>query len=167
MYTFTKDGHRANEQGIIKKRGKSNHLFWCRNRVKLLIFAHNLWGNITPFTLITLSNPWCHLQGVSKRLLKVRVSITSIFYGAEDLKFAQINFRTIQFDTSDETNLKDILASKKILFIFLIDFKKKQNLVANFEKKTDFLCEKHQITKSLTGRSFNYPWAAILWSLSS
>ena len=28
-----------------------------------------------------------HIQGVSKRLLKVRVSITSIFYGAEDLKF--------------------------------------------------------------------------------
>ena len=27
------------------------------------------------------------IQGVSKRLLKVWVSITSIFYGAEDLKF--------------------------------------------------------------------------------
>ena len=27
------------------------------------------------------------IQGVSKRLLKVWVSITSIFYGAEDIKF--------------------------------------------------------------------------------
>ena len=34
-----------------------------------------------------MTNDHVEIQGVSKRLLKVRVSITSIFYEAEDLKF--------------------------------------------------------------------------------
>ena len=48
-------------QGGIKEWEKSNHLVWLKTRVKLLFLEHHLWGNMTPFTLITLNNPWCHL----------------------------------------------------------------------------------------------------------
>ena len=114
-----------------------------------------------------MTNDHVEIQGVSKRLLKVRVSITSIFYEAEDLKFCtnKLQNYTIWYIRWDKP--KRHLSINKIVFIFLVDFKKKQNLVANFDKKTDFLCEKHQITILLTGRGFNYPWAAILWSLLS
>ena len=54
------------------------------------------------------------------------------------------------------------LSINKIVFIVSVDFKKKQNLVANFDKKLIFI-----FTILLTGRGFNYPWAVILRSLSS
>ena len=80
----------------------------------------------------------CFIQGVSKRLLKVRVSITSIFYGAEDLKFCtnKLQNYTIWYIRWDKP--KRHLSINKIVFIFLVDFKKKQNLVANFDKKLIF-----------------------------
>ena len=36
---------------------------------------------------LVLKKVMLYIQGVSKRSLKVRVSITSMLYGAEDLKF--------------------------------------------------------------------------------
>ena len=48
-------------QGAIKKREKSNHLFWCKNRVKFLFLAQYLWGNISPFNFIIFTTLWCHL----------------------------------------------------------------------------------------------------------
>ena len=84
----------------------------------------------------------------------------------ETWNFAQINFRTIQFDTSDETNLIDILASIKS-YLFFGRFQEKAKFGSQFWQKTDFLCEKHQISILLTDRGFNYPFAAILRSLSS
>ena len=48
-------------QGAIKKWEKSNHIFWCKNRVKFLFLAHYLRGNISPFTFIIFTTLWCHL----------------------------------------------------------------------------------------------------------
>ena len=48
-------------QGAIKKREKSNQLFWCKYRVKFLFLAHYLQGNISPFTFIIFTTLWCHL----------------------------------------------------------------------------------------------------------
>ena len=48
-------------QGAIKKRGKSNHIFWCKNRVKFLFLAHYLQGNISPFTFIIFTTLWFYL----------------------------------------------------------------------------------------------------------
>ena len=46
---------------INKRVEKSNHIVWHQNRVKLLFFAHQLGGNIHPFILITITNPWCYI----------------------------------------------------------------------------------------------------------
>ena len=58
------------------------------------------------------------VQGDSKRLLKVHVSITSTFYGAGELKFCTKQLKTIQFDTSDETDQNDIKVPLKWLLFF-------------------------------------------------
>ena len=57
--------------GCHKKWEKSNHLFWCKNRVKLLIVAHHLGGNITPFSLLTLTIPWWHFLKSKLRMQKM------------------------------------------------------------------------------------------------
>jgi len=51
----------SNTTGCHKKWEKSNHLFWCKNRVKFLFLAHYLRGNISPFTFIIFTTHWCHL----------------------------------------------------------------------------------------------------------
>ena len=55
-------------QGGRKEVKKSNHLVWCKNKVKLLFLAHQLRGNIHPFYLITLKKTW-HLLFWSKLCL--------------------------------------------------------------------------------------------------
>ena len=87
-----------------------------------------------------------YIQGVSKRSLKVRVLITSIFYGAEDLKFCTNKLQNYTIWYIRWEKPKRHLSINKIVFIFLVDFKEKQNLVANFDKKLIF-CVK--ITKLL------------------
>ena len=47
--------------GLTKGMKKSNTLVWHKNKDKLLYFAHQLRSNIHPFTLITLTKPWCLL----------------------------------------------------------------------------------------------------------
>ena len=45
----------------VKIQGGRKEFVWYKNKVKLLFFAHQLKGNMSPFALITLTNPWCHL----------------------------------------------------------------------------------------------------------
>ena len=52
--------------------------------------------------------------------------------------FAHINFKTIKFDTTDETNQKDNRRSINQLLYFLVNFKKSQNLVPKFKEKKYF-----------------------------
>ena len=63
-------------QGLTKRMKKSNTLVWHKNKVKLLFFAHQLSGNIHPFTLITLTKPWC-------LLFWTKISMQKIFRNAQ------------------------------------------------------------------------------------
>ena len=82
----------------------------------------------------------------------------------ETWNFAQSNFKTIQFDTSDETDLNDIkVPLKKLLFFWWISTNNPK-LVPNFDRKLIILFEKVEIKTLLTDGGLNYPWEAILIS---
>ena len=51
-------GQWSHVQGGRKEVKKSNHFVLCKNKVKMLFLAHQLRGNIHPFSLITLTKPW-------------------------------------------------------------------------------------------------------------
>ena len=80
----------------------------------------------------------------------------------ETSNFAQGNFKTIQIDTSDERELKDIKAFSNCLLLFWYISRNNPNLVPNFDKKLIFLSEKVKIKTLLTDRGLNYPWEAVL-----
>ena len=68
---------------------KSNTLVWHKNKVKLLFFAHHLRGNIHPFTLITLTKPWC-------LLFWSKISIEKILRNTQKCHFRPISVNWLQ-----------------------------------------------------------------------
>ena len=80
----------------------------------------------------------------------------------ETWNFTQSNFKTIQFDTSDKTDLKDIISSVNLVNFFSINFEKRPKLDPKFWKKANFWGETVQIKTISTEEGFNYWWEAVL-----
>ena len=95
-----------------------------------------------------------HIQGDSKRLLKVHVSLTSIFHGVWDLKFCTEQFQnyTIWYFSWDGPMRHQSFF--ELVIIYLVNFKKKPKFGTKFWQKLIILFENFEIKTFLTDARF-------------